>query len=83
MKNEYTKIHWVQIKDLRNRIVHDYMGIDLFITYKIIMKDLVLFESQVKQILKKKIAGKVFDPEEVQLASQSTYYKYINFNEIM
>ena len=38
LKEEYPKISWIQIKDFRNRIVHDYMGIDLFITFDIITK---------------------------------------------
>ena len=30
LKMEYPKINWTKIKDFRNRIVHDYLGIDLF-----------------------------------------------------
>jgi uncharacterized protein with HEPN domain len=29
LKAEYTEIEWQQIKDFRNKIVHDYVGIDL------------------------------------------------------
>ncbi|MDR3337699.1 MAG: DUF86 domain-containing protein [Treponema sp.] len=36
LKQEYLNIEWQQIKDFRNRIVHDYVGIDLAIVYEII-----------------------------------------------
>src|SRR5215469_4026631 len=35
LKNEYSNIEWKQIKDFRNRIVHDYVGIDLAIVFGI------------------------------------------------
>jgi uncharacterized protein with HEPN domain len=40
LKQEYSNIEWQQIKDFRNKIVHDYVGIDLAIVYEIIANDL-------------------------------------------
>lgn len=82
LKEEYPKINWIQIKDFRNRIVHDYVGIDLFITFDIITNDLVKFEKQIKKIVKKKISEKIFDIEELKLAADSSYYRHINFKEL-
>lgn len=82
LKEEYPKINWVQIKDFRNRIVHDYMGIDLFITYDIISNDLVELDKQLKEIVKKKIVEKIYDIEELKLAADSSYYRHIDFREL-
>jgi uncharacterized protein with HEPN domain len=38
----YSNIDWKQIKEFRNRIVHDYVGIDLAIVYEIIINELRL-----------------------------------------
>jgi len=40
LKLEYPSIEWRQIKDFRNRIVHDYVGIDLAIVYEVIKLEL-------------------------------------------
>jgi uncharacterized protein with HEPN domain len=40
LKTEYAEIEWQKIKDFRNKIVHDYVGIDLILTYDIIKNDL-------------------------------------------
>ena len=82
LKEEYHKINWIQIKDFRNRIVHDYMGIDLFITFEIITNDMVKLYRQINKIVKKKIAEKIFDIEELKLAADSSYYRHINFKEL-
>jgi uncharacterized protein with HEPN domain len=37
LKKEYPNIEWQKIKDFRNRIVHDYVGIDLAVVYEIII----------------------------------------------
>lgn len=83
LKEEYSNIKWKQIKDYRNKIVHDYMGIDLFITFKIITTDLLELEGQLIPIIKNYIKEKIFDKEELKLASKSSFYRHINFTEII
>ncbi len=39
-KDTYSQINWYRIKGFRNRIVHDYMGIDYQIVRHIIVHDL-------------------------------------------
>ncbi len=39
-KDKYERINWFRIRGFRNRIVHDYMGIDYQIVWTIIDKDL-------------------------------------------
>jgi len=83
LKEEYPKTAWIQIKNFRNRIVHDYMGIDLFITFDIITKVLIKLDKQLKKIIKTKITEKIFDIEEFKLAADSAYYKHIKFIELL
>ena len=50
--NKYTNIEWVLIKNLRNKIVHDYGGINLNFIWDIITNDIVKLKYDLEQILK-------------------------------
>ncbi|MBA1335371.1 MAG: Uncharacterized protein HPY66_0993 [Firmicutes bacterium] len=40
LKQAYCDVDWNRIKGFRNRIVHDYVNIDTFMVFDIIMNDL-------------------------------------------
>lgn len=52
-KEKYSSVDWFRIIGFRNRIVHDYMGIDYQIVWTIIQKDLNGLESDIKNIFEK------------------------------
>ncbi|GHU88927.1 hypothetical protein FACS189476_06910 [Spirochaetia bacterium] len=83
LKLEYPDIEWQQIKDFRNRIVHDYTGIDLVIVFEIITKDLKTLKPKFENIIRKNIENKIFDIEELKISKESKYYKNIDFEEII
>jgi uncharacterized protein with HEPN domain len=83
LKKEYSKIEWRQIKDFRNKIVHDYMGIDLIITYDIITNDLKTLKPEFEKIIRKKLKNKIFDIEEIKISKESKYYKHVDFDELI
>ncbi|MDR0605844.1 MAG: DUF86 domain-containing protein, partial [Bacteroidales bacterium] len=78
-----TEIEWQQIKDFRNKIVHDYVGIDLILTYDIIKNDLKKLQPKIEEIIKTKITEKIFDIEEINLSKNSKYYTNVQFEKIM
>ena len=83
IKKEYQNIEWREIKDFRNRIVHDYIGIDLAIVYEVITNELVEIKNNIEEIIKDKIKNSVFDVEEIMICKESKYYKYIDFEKLM
>jgi uncharacterized protein with HEPN domain len=83
LKEEYTEIEWQQIKDFRNKVVHDYVGIDLILTYDIIKNDLRKLQPRIEKIIKAKNAEKIFDIEEINLSKNSKYYTHVRFEKIM
>ena len=83
LKQEYTGIEWQLIKDFRNRIVHDYIGIDLAIVYEIINTDLKSIKLEIEKIIKDKLKQKIFDLEEINVCKDSKYYMHIDFDEII
>ena len=83
LKNEYPNIEWQKIKKFRNRIVHDYIGIDLAIVYEIITKDLKALKPEIVKIIKEKMKQKIFDVDEIKISKESKYYNHIDFKEIL
>jgi len=83
LKQEYSNIEWKQIKEFRNKIVHDYTGIDLVIVYEIITNDLKILTTEIEKIIKEKIEQNIFDIEELKACKISNYYKHINYENII
>jgi uncharacterized protein with HEPN domain len=83
LKQEYPSLEWQKIKDFRNRIVHDYIGVDLVVVYEIITIDLDVLKMEIVKIIKEKLKHKIFDIEEIKLSKESKYYSHINFEEIL
>jgi uncharacterized protein with HEPN domain len=50
VKDKFPNVEWRRIIGLRNRIVHEYFGIDLEIIWQIIEEKLVDFQTQMEYI---------------------------------
>ena len=50
IRNKFQLVNWHRIRGFRNRIVHDYMGIDYEIVWEIIEKDLAELKNKIKEI---------------------------------
>jgi uncharacterized protein with HEPN domain len=46
----HSEIEWIKIIGLRNRIVHEYFGVDLQIIWQILKKDLPSFKESIEKI---------------------------------
>ena len=51
IKDRFTEVNWFRIRGFRNRIVHDYMGIDYEIVWSIIKNDIDKLELEIKAII--------------------------------
>ena len=49
---KYSNIEWVVIKNLRNKIVHDYEGINLRLIWDIVQNDIIKLKEDLLNILK-------------------------------
>ncbi len=52
IKDKFNEINWQRIRGFRNRIVHDYMGVDLGIVWEIIENNLDELYEQMRDITK-------------------------------
>ena len=83
LKQEYSHIEWHHIKNFRNRIVHNYAGIDLAIVYEVITNNLKILKPDLEKIIKEQANLKIFDFEEIKMCKESNFYKHIDFEKIM
>lgn len=83
LKKKYSELDWLNIKNLRNRIVHDYTGIDFDLAFQIIRNELPLLTSIFFRIIKNEIANNNFDIEDYNVAKGSFYYRHIDFKSIL
>jgi len=51
IKDKYNTVNWHRIRGFRNRIVHDYMGVDLAIIWEIIQNNLSELQEQIDEII--------------------------------
>lgn len=51
-KNALTTIPWKQIRGLRNRIIHEYFGVDISIVWYIVEKELPLLKVEIERAIK-------------------------------
>ena len=68
------------IRGMRNRIVHDYAGLDSFIIYNTIKNDLDPLKDTFVKIIHEGLVNKSFDEGEFEAAKNSGFYKFIDFN---
>jgi len=68
------------IRGMRNRIVHDYAGLDSFIVYNTIKNDLDPLKDTFVKIIHEGLVNKSFDEGEFEAAKSSGFYKFIDFN---
>lgn len=52
IKIKYDYVNWLEIKDMRNIIVHKYWGVDIAIEWEIIESELKLLKKNLLKILK-------------------------------
>jgi len=51
IKAKNTDVAWKEIKGMRNKVVHEYFGIDEEILWKTVQDDLPVFKKQIAKLL--------------------------------
>ena len=51
LKKENSDVSWQDIMDMRNKIIHEYFGVDLELVWEVVKKDVPALKNQVKEIL--------------------------------
>lgn len=51
LKDENKDVSWQDIMDMRNKIIHEYFGVDLELVWEVVQKDVPELKDKVKEIL--------------------------------
>lgn len=83
MKKRYPHIPWAQIKGMRNRIVHDYSGVDFDLTFYIVKNEITQLKSNFEELVKIELRSGALSIEELEVARNSSWYLHINFSSLI
>ena len=78
--DKYPQIPWMKIKGFRNRIIHDYIGIDIENVFRIIQNDVPELHDQIVPIVSQEVKAGIFEREEFEIAKTSPYLKHVDFS---
>lgn len=51
LKKEKADVPWQDIMDMRNKIIHEYFGVDLELVWEVVKKEVPTLKDQVNEIL--------------------------------
>ena len=83
LKQEYPDIDWQKIKDFRNKLVHDYISVNIIIVYEIIKNDLAKLKFEIEKIIKEKVAKNIFSIELLKICKGNIYYNFVDFDKLL
>lgn len=54
IKSKVSNVEWREITGLRNFLIHEYFGVDLYLVWEIIRRDIPIFKTHISNLLKEK-----------------------------
>jgi len=75
-------IDWEKIKGLRNRIVHDYLGLDTLKIFQIVHDEVPELLDELYANTQKRIVDGTLEKEELNVAMDSDYYGKVQFSRL-
>jgi uncharacterized protein with HEPN domain len=82
LKIQSSEVDWKRIKGFHNQVAHNYMGIDIYIVFDVVQKDLSKLKASVTALISQNLKSGIFDKEEFAVAKGNQYYRHIDFSAI-
>ncbi len=81
LKSKYMDLDWDLMISFRNRIVHEYHGIDIWIVFGIIQDEIPSLIQSIYEIINTEIACNNFNKEDLHVLMNDQYYNYVDFSK--
>ena len=81
-QNDLIGIDFSAIRGMRNRIVHDYTGLNSFIVYDVAKNKLQEIRDSIERIINTHVKNGKFEKEEYNISEENSFYKHVRFNRI-
>ncbi len=82
-RTAYPTFPWKRVRGLRNRIAHDYTGIDFEMVFDIIQNHIPPLKTAIEVIVNEGLGNGFFDKNECEAAQNSLFYRHIDFKRLM
>ncbi len=79
---ELKEIDFNSIRGMRNRIVHDYTGLNSFIVFDVIKNKLDSIRDELENCVKNNVGSGKFDREEYEISESNKFYNHIRFGKM-
>lgn len=76
----FPSVAWEKIRGFRNRVAHDYPGLDMVVIFKTIAEFIPALETVLHGIVGQERAANAFDLEEWAAARSSSFYRHVDFS---
>ncbi|MFC3196107.1 DUF86 domain-containing protein [Parapedobacter deserti] len=83
LKSDYPAIPWRLVVGFRNRVAHDYAGLDTFKVFDLIKNHLTPLKERIEALINDRLLNNSLWKEELTIAKNSTYYKHIDFARLV
>jgi uncharacterized protein with HEPN domain len=54
-RNHYKEVPWLDMAGMRDKLIHDYLGVDLFAVWKTATEDVPVLQTMIERILKENV----------------------------
>jgi uncharacterized protein with HEPN domain len=76
----FPSVAWERIRGFRNRVAHDYPGLDMFVVYRTIADFIPALEAALYEIIGQERSLDVFDSQEWEAARSAPFYRHVDFS---
>ena len=73
---------WNEVRGLRNRIAHDYSGLDYAIIFDIVKNHVPDLLARIYLLTKSRLSDGILSMEELDVATGDRYYRHIDFHKL-
>ena len=51
IQKQFSDVPWYKMKGMRNILIHEYFGVDLYLVWEIIRRDIPIFKTHISNLL--------------------------------